>query len=139
MSVNPSAYSELTRKILGAAIEVHRNLGPGLLESAYEQCLELELAAQKLRFARERVVPIIYKGNAVEARYRIDLIVEDRVVIEVKAVTALERVHEAQVLTYLRLSNCPVGLLINFNVPRLIDGVKRLLNARFDGEASRGN
>jgi GxxExxY protein len=132
MAVDVSAFSHITRRVLGAAIEVHRTLGPGLLESVYMPCLRLELASRGLRFVVERVVPIVYKGNALGSSYRIDLIVEYRVVVEVKSVWALAPVHEAQVITYLRLTGCPVGLLINFNVPLLMDGVKRLVNPAFE-------
>ena len=136
MLVDPSAFNDITRPILGAAIEVHRTLGPGLLESIYLQCFQWELASRKLRFITQRAIAIVYKGAQLEASYRIDLIVEDLVVVEVKAVHALEAVHQAQVLTYLRLARCPVGLLINFNVPRLMDGVRRLLNATTQSERS---
>lgn len=118
----------LTGKIIGAAIEVHRQLGPGLLESSYAPCLATELAACGLRYDTQRVVPIAYKGQMLDSCYRIDLIVEDLVVVELKAVEKTLPVHDAQVLTYLRLTGSPVGLLINFNVPKLTDGVKRLLN-----------
>ena len=118
----------ITGRIVGAAIEVHRILGPGLLESTYMPCLQFELATGKLRFVAERAVPMLYKGLELDAKYRIDLLVENRVVVEVKSVDRLLPVHQAQVLTYMRLTGCPAGLLINFNVPRLIDGVKRLIN-----------
>jgi GxxExxY protein len=125
--IDPSTFNDVTGAILAAAIEVHRTLGPGLLESVYMPCLQFELASRKLRFVAQRAVPIVYKGTPLGACYRIDLIVEDLVVVEVKSVDALAPVHQAQVLTYLRLTGCPAGLLINFNVPRLMDGVKRLL------------
>jgi GxxExxY protein len=134
MTFDPSTVNDITRSILGGAIEVHRTVGPGLLESTYLDCLEYELGRLDLRFERQRLVPIVYKGIPLSASYRIDLIVEDLVVVEVKSVRALAPVHWAQVLTYLRLTECPVGLLINFNVARLMDGVKRVLNSR----ASRG-
>ena len=101
-------------------------------------CLQLELATAKLRFVAERGVPILYKGLEVDARYRIDLLVENLVVVEVKSVDSLLPVHQAQVLTYMRLTGCPAGLLINFNVPKLIDGVKRLINSQA-GDGDRGN
>jgi GxxExxY protein len=123
-------FNVITREIIGAGIEVHRALGPGLLESAYIPCLQYELAARRLRFLTERAVPIVYKEITLDTKYRIDLIVEDAVIVEVKAVEQLLQVHQAQVLTYMRLTGCPAGLLINFNVARLIDGVKRLLNPR---------
>ena len=125
----------ITGHIIGAAIEVHRILGPGLLESTYMPCLQLELATGKLRFVAERVVPIRYKGLELDAKYRIDLLVEDVVVVEVKSVDSLLPVHQAQGLTYLRLIGCPAGLLINFNVSRLIDGVKRLINPQVCGHS----
>jgi GxxExxY protein len=130
MLVDPWAFNGITRPVLGAAIEVHRTLGPGLLESIYLECFQWELASRNLRFATQRAIPIVYKGAKLDASYRIDLIVEDCVVVEVKSVNALEPIHQAQVLTYLRLTGCPVGLLINFNVPRLMDGVRRLVNTR---------
>ncbi len=125
----------ITGHIIGAAIEVHRILGPGLLESTYMPCLQFELATGKLRFVAERAVPIRYKGLEVDAKYRIDLLVEDVVVVEVKSVDCLLPVHQAQVLTYMRLTSCPAGLLINFNVFRLIDGVKRLINPQVCGHS----
>ena len=130
MRVDPSEFNDLTRQILGAAIEVHRTLGAGLLESIYASCLHFELSARNLRYVAQRAVPIVYKGMTVDAHYRVDLIVEDRIVVEVKSVEALSSVHESQLLTYLALTKCPAGLLINFNVRRLMDGVKRMLNSR---------
>jgi GxxExxY protein len=120
----------LTGQILGASIEVHRILGPGLLESTYARCLEYELFERQLRFIAQRTVPIQYKGRELDARYRIDLLVEDLVVVEIKSVDVVPPVYKAQVLTYMRLLECPAGLLINFNVPKLIDGVTRLINSR---------
>jgi len=128
MFINPSTFSHVTRPIIGAAIEVHRALGPGLLESVYQPCLQFELTAKKLRFVVQRSIPIVYKGAPIGGSYRIDLVVEDLVVVEVKSVAALAPIHEAQLLTYLRLTGCPVGLLINFNVPLLVDGVQRVVN-----------
>jgi len=128
--VDPEEFSHITRPILAAAIEVHRTLGPGLLESIYTPCLHYELTVRKLRFVAQRTVPIVYKGMPMEACYRVDLIVEDAVVIETKSVAAALPVHQAQLLTYMQLTGCPLGLLINFNVPRLMDGVKRLINPR---------
>ena len=130
-----ASYNTLTGQILSAAIEVHRTLGPGLLESTYMPCLQFELGARKLRFVTQRSVPIVYKGMRLDAGYRLDLIVEDAVVVEVKSLPTLLAVHQAQVVTYLRLTGCPAGLLINFNVPRLMDGVKRLLHPRPAGNA----
>jgi GxxExxY protein len=130
MTVNPAAFNDVTHLILGAAIEVHRILGPGLMESAYLQCLQWELGARNQRFSAERSIPIVYKGMTLDTGYRVDLIVEDLVVVEVKAVVDLLPVFEAQTLTYMRLTTCPLGLLINFNVPRLMEGVKRLINTK---------
>jgi GxxExxY protein len=130
MHVDVSSFNDITREILGAAIEVHRTLGPGLLESIYAPCLQFELTIRKLKFVAQRPIPIVYKGIPLEISYRIDLIVEDLVVVEVKSVAALTSVFEAQLLTYLQLTHCAAGLLINFNVPRLMDGVKRLINPR---------
>lgn len=118
-------HEELTRKIIGAAIEVHRALGPGLLESAYQVCLARELTLQGIPFESEVLIPVVYKGVNLDAGYRADLIVDGKVVIELKAVESLLPVHEAQLLTYLKLTNCKVGLLINFNVPVLKDGIIR--------------
>ena len=128
MSIDASAFNHVTGPIIASAIEVHRTLGPGLLESTYMPCLEYELAARKLRFVTHHAIPIVYKELKLGTNYYADLIVEDRIVVEVKSVAAVMPVHAAQTLTYLRLTNCPVGLLINFNVPRLVDGVQRVLN-----------
>ena len=128
MFVNPSTFNGVTREIIGAAIEVHRVLGPGLLESVYQPCLQYELAAKKMRFVVQRSIPITYKSLPLSASYRVDLIVEDLVIVEVKSVAELAPIHEAQLLTYLRLTGYPVGLLINFNVPRLVQGVQRVIN-----------
>jgi len=130
MLLDTSEFDDITGRINAAAIEVHRTLGPGLLESVYIPCLHYELTARKLRFVSQRKVPVTYKGLTLDACYRMDLIVEDLVVVEVKCVAALLPVHEAQLLTYMRLTECPAGLLINFNVSRLMDGVKRKLNPR---------
>ena len=118
---------QLTYAIVGAAIEVHRHLGPGLLESAYEECLCRELVLRGLRVERQKPLPLSYKGVKLDCGYRMDLVVEDRVLVEVKAVEALAPIHEAQVLTYLRLAGVRVGLLINFNVSVLKQGLTRLV------------
>lgn len=118
----------VSRTIIGAALDVHKNLGPGLLESIYQRCLSHELASRGVPFEREVAVPIRYKGLVLQPGYRIDLIVENAVVVEIKAVAAIEPIHKAQVLTYLKLMDLRVGLLINFNVPRLVDGLRRLVN-----------
>jgi GxxExxY protein len=118
-------HEELTRKIIGAAMEVHRVLGPGLLESAYEECLCYELALQGLSCQRQVHLPVTYKDAKIDCGYRIDVVVDNKVVLELKCVEAVLPVHEAQLLTYLRLSGRKVGLLINFNVPILRDGIVR--------------
>lgn len=118
----------LTRGIIGAAIEVHRAMGPGLLESIYEECMVVELADRGLSFDRQVSMPVHYKGRAIASSLRIDLWIERSVVVELKSVERLLPIHEAQILTYLRLSRCHLGLLINFNVPVLKDGLKRFLN-----------
>ena len=131
-------FNDITRLVLAGAIEVHRTLGPGLLESVYTPCLHYELTMRKVRFVTQRSIPIVYKGMRLEAGYRVDLIVEDLVVVELKSAAALLPVHQAQVLTYMGLTDCPAGLLINFNVARLMDGVKRLINPRATGRRAEG-
>jgi GxxExxY protein len=118
--------NSLTDAIIGAAITVHRELGPGLLESVYEKCLALELTKSGLQIASQKEIPLAYKGLALESGFRADLIVENKVLIELKSIDQLLPVHTAQVLTYLKLSNLRTGLLINFNVPLLKNGIKRL-------------
>jgi GxxExxY protein len=120
--------NEISNKVIGVAIEVHKILGPGLLESAYETCLERELNIQGLTYQRQLALPLIYKDIKCDVGYKIDLLAEDKVIVEIKSVEAVNPVHIAQVLTYLRLSNRKLGLLINFNVPLLKDGIKRLVN-----------
>jgi GxxExxY protein len=120
--------NRITEAIIGAAIEVHRSLGPGLLESAYEECLCYELSQIPLPFRRQVSVPIHYKGVQLDCGYRIDLLVEESVVIEIKSVDELAPVHSAQLLTYLKLLNKSVGPLMNFNVPVLRRGLKRIVN-----------
>lgn len=120
--------NEITKKIIGAAIEVHRNLGPGLLESTYEICLFYELEQMGLYVERQVELPIKYKNVYLEAGYRIDLIVENEVIIEMKSVKELLPVHTAQIITYLKIANKTKGLLMNFNETKLIDGVKRISN-----------
>jgi GxxExxY protein len=119
--------NRLTQRIIGAAIEVHRHLGPGLLESAYETCLAYELQELGLGFERQKPLPLVYKEIHLEQGYRIDLLVEQQVVVEVKVVDRIAPVHEAQVLSYLRFSECRIGLLLNFNVKLLKDGIRRFI------------
>jgi GxxExxY protein len=117
----------LTRSIIGFAIEVHRQLGPGLLESAYEECLCYELRHCGLSFRRQVPLPVVYKAMRLDCGYRIDLVVEERVIIELKTVERLIPIHEAQLLTYLKLSGMRTGLLLNFNSPILKDGIRRMV------------
>ena len=124
----------LTDRIIGCAIEVHRHLGPGLLESVYEECLCYELSQLGLRFERQVHLPLIYKGIKLECGHKLDLVVEDSIVVELKSIEDLAPVHHAQLLTYLKSSNMRVGLLINFNVPILKNGLKRVVN-RYAGPA----
>lgn len=120
--------NKLSGIILDSAIEVHRNLGPGLLESVYEVCLCKELASRGIYYTRQVSLPVVYKGEELDADFRIDILIENEIIIELKAVETMIPVYEAQLLTYLKLANKKLGLLINFNVPRLIDGYKRMLN-----------
>jgi GxxExxY protein len=129
MLVDPAGVNHLTNQIIGTAIRVHRETGPGLLESTYAACLAMELRVGKLRVETQVAVPLVYDGLHLDVGYRIDMLVEDRVVVEVKAVESLAPIHRAQVLTYLKLKQCPVGLLLNFNVPVLKDGIVRIVNA----------
>jgi GxxExxY protein len=117
--------NQITKKIIGCAIEVHRILGPGLLESAYEECLAHELWNQGLLVERQIPVPVVFKNIKLDCGYRIDLMVENSVIIELKSVDELVAVHEAQILTYMKFANKKIGLLINFNVDLLKDGIKR--------------
>ena len=119
--------NRLTRQIIGAAIEVHRHLGPGLLESAYESCLAYELEQLGLQVERQKHLPLLYKGITIDQGYRLDLLVEGEVVVELKTVEQLTDVHEAQILSYMKLSGCGVGLLINFNVKLLKNGIRRFV------------
>jgi GxxExxY protein len=120
--------NELSSIIIGLGIEIHTQLGPGLLESAYEECLFHELKSNGFKVEKQKALPLVYKGVNLEAGYRIDLLVEDKIIVELKAVEELNDVHLAQVLTYLKLSGCKLGLLMNFNVYRLKDGIKRVVN-----------
>ncbi len=118
--------NELSHKIIGACIEVHRTLGPGLLENVYQQCLTREFGLQSIPFEKEIAKPISYKNRLIECGLRLDFFVDNRVIVELKAVEKLLPIHKAQVLTYLKLTGCKLGLLINFNVPILKDGIERL-------------
>ena len=118
-------HEELTKKIIGAAIEVHRALGPGLMESVYEECLCHELHLRGLKFQRQLSIPVTYKGVKLDCGYQLDLLVEDTVILELKCAERIMPVHEAQLLTYMKLLNKPVGFVINFNVPVLKQGIVR--------------
>lgn len=118
-------FEVITREIIGSAIEVHRKLGPGLLESAYEECLSYELLSKGFKIERQKPVPIIYKEVRLDCGYRLDLLVEKTVIVELKSIESINPVHEAQILTYMRFSNIRIGLLINFNVTVLRNGLKR--------------
>ncbi len=123
----PYEKDVLTDQIIGLAIEVHRHLGPGLLESAYEECLCYELNENGIAFKRQVPLPVVYKSVRLDCGYRIDLVVENRLILELKATERLLPIHEAQVLTYMRLSGISTGLLLNFNTPVLKDGIRRLM------------
>jgi len=118
---------EITGAVIGTAIAVHRTLGPGLLESTYEMCLAAELAARGINYQRQQVLPVSYRNLNIENGYRVDFLVENSVVVELKSVSTIDQVHIAQLLTYLKLSGCHAGLLINFNTTMLRDGIKRLV------------
>ena len=120
--------NKITEKIISGAISVHKELGPGLLESAYEACLVYELVSQNMRVERQKGLPLRYRGIELDCGYRLDLLVEEAIIVEIKAIEKLEPIHEAQLLSYLKLSKCPVGLLINFNVKVLKEGIHRLVN-----------
>jgi GxxExxY protein len=120
--------NEISKKIIGAAIEVHKQLGPGLLESSYEVCLVHELEEQGLQVQTQVALPVVYKEVKLNAGYRIDILVENKVIIEIKSVDALADIHTAQLLTYLKLKELKLGLLINFNSVKVVDGIKRIIN-----------
>ena len=120
-------FDELSRSVIGCALEVHRNLGPGLLESKYRQCLACELSNAGIQFQMELPVPVRYKDILLDCGYRIDLLVDRRLIVEIKSGEALLPIHQAQILTYMRLANVPLGLLINFNVTKLQNGIKRFV------------
>jgi GxxExxY protein len=120
--------NEIAERVIGCAIKVHKALGPGLLESAYSECLYYELVKNELFTEKEKALPLIYEEVTLECGYRSDLVIENKVVIEVKAVEALNDIHLAQTLTYLKLSKCKLGLLINFNVLKVKDGIRRVVN-----------
>ena len=118
----------LTEQVIGAAIAVHRHLGPGLLESAYHRCIIVELIDRKLKFEVNKPLTLVYKSVRMDGVYKMDLVIEKMLVIELKSVERLEKVHISQLLTYLKLGNYPLGLLLNFNVPIMKDGIRRITN-----------
>lgn len=120
-------FDDLSKKVIGCAIEVHRELGPGLLESTYEHCFARELALNEIEFERQKALPVTYKGIKLDCGYRIDLLINRQIVVELKSVRALTPVDEAQILTYMKLSDIRIGLLINFNVALLKQGLKRFV------------
>ncbi len=120
-------FDELSNRIIGCAIEVHRILGPGLLESTYEQCLAREMYASGLKFKLQYLLPVKYKGVELDCGYRIDVLVENSIILELKSVEKIMPIYEAQILTYMKLANIKTGLLLNFNVERLKDGIKRFV------------
>ncbi len=123
-----SDLNDLTGDVIGAAIEVHRTLGPGLLESVYEECLCMELGLRGVPFERQKELPILYKGRRLAGGFRLDVVADGRVIVELKACDTLLPIHEAQLLSYLKMAEIKVGLLINFNVPVLREGIKRMAN-----------
>ena len=131
------SFNELTERVIGACMEIHRALGPGLLESAYEECLCHELSLAEIAFERQKPLPVHYKEVNLDCGYRLDLVIEQKLIVELKAVESLLPVHEAQLLTYLKLSALTLGLLINFNVPVLKSGIKRIANNFQDSASPR--
>jgi GxxExxY protein len=127
-AVSVESINRTTSQIIDSAIRIHREVGPGLLESAYLGCLCSELASAGMGFEMQKPLPLIYRGVKIDCAYRADLIVERIVIVEVKAIDALAPIHTRQLLTYLRVAACPVGLLLNFSAPRMKDGIKRVIN-----------
>jgi GxxExxY protein len=125
---------EISHRIIGAAIEVHRHLGPGLLESAYQSCLAFELKQLGLKVEEQKPLPVVYKQVKLDCGYRLDMVVEDEIIVEIKAIETLLPIHDAQLLSYLRLTKKRVGLLMNFHVPVLKNGLKRIVNEFPDSE-----
>ncbi len=127
--MDKESLNGITSGIIGAAIDVHRALGPGLLESAYEACLAYELIQREMKVEQQKPLPLIYRDVQLDCGYRIDLLVDDAVIVEIKSVNSLAPIHQAQLLSYLKLSGCEVGLLINFNVKLLKQGIVRMVNS----------
>jgi GxxExxY protein len=120
--------NELSSRIIGAAIEVHKTLGPGLLESAYEECLSHEFSFRNFSFDRQKSLPLIYKGKKLDCGYRLDMVVENAIILELKSCEKIEPIHKAQLLTYLKLSGLHLGLILNFNTTLMRDGIVRIVN-----------
>ena len=120
--------NKLSSKVIGAAIEVHKTLGPGLLESTYEECLCYEFGLRDFSFERQKALPVTYKGKKLDCGYRLDIVVENTIILELKSCEKIEAIHKAQLLTYLKLSGLKLGLLLNFNVPVMRDGIVRIVN-----------
>lgn len=120
-------FDELSKRVIGCALEVHKHLGPGLLESTYEQCMAHELSLAGIAFKIQPALPVEYKGLKLDCGYRIDLLIEEKLIVELKSVAELLPIHQAQLLTYMKLARIPIGLLINFNVTRLKDGLRRFV------------
>ena len=137
LAENAELYNhQLNRKVIGCAIEVHRNLGPGLLESAYQQCLAHEMHLAGLSFKKEAALPICYKGIKLDCRYRLDFLVEDFLIVEIKSVDAFSGLHQAQLLTYMKLAEVPLGLLLNFNVRLLKEGIRKFAISNFSARSA---
>ena len=130
--------NQISEQVIGAAIDVHRHLGPGLLESAYQECLAHELALRRIPFEKKKSPPVCYKGVKLDCGYRVDFVVNGSVVVELKAVDEISAVHTAQLLTYLKLTGCRLGLLINWNVPVLRDGIRRVVLGLDEGTTGSG-
>ena len=127
----PDEIERLATQTVNAALAVHRALGPGLLESAYQECLGIELSLAGLKVEREKLLPLVYRGHSIESAYRLDLIINGSLLVELKAIESIQPIHRVQVTTYLKLLKLPLGLLINFNVPLIKDGITRVLNLDF--------
>lgn len=128
-----SSWNHLTEQIIGACFAVHSELGAGLLESVYDDALNLEMTIRGLKFSRQELVPVLYRGQRIGGPFRLDFLVEGTVIVELKAVETVHPIHRAQLITYLKLTKSPIGLLINFHVPHLKDGIERMMNTRTPG------
>lgn len=127
-SIQAQELNQISQEIIGAAIVVHSELGPGLLESVYEECLAYELTLRNISFERQKPVPVMYKGKQIDCCFRLDLLISDSIVVELKTVGQILPVHQAQLMTYLKLTGCKLGLILNFNVEKMVKGIKRMVN-----------